>query len=176
MDAVIVLHQEFQDTCLKGCLLSNSHLLRLLNKIVTVCMLFASYMEQVSQEFEIGNTTTAAATAKGATGGGLDHDSLFSAATTQSKYRRSNINQGAARRERVESQTEAVHLQTLKAGFPQTVAAFSKHLDNHIEQFMKQLWEDSKAQYQSYLSNLITRLVSCRRTCICMREIEDDWA
>jgi gamma-tubulin complex component 2 len=45
MDAVLTSHAELQDLILKECLLTNQDLLKVLTKIMTICLLFA---EQVS--------------------------------------------------------------------------------------------------------------------------------
>ena len=41
MDAVLTSHAELQDLILKECLLTNQDLLKVLTKIMTICLLFA---------------------------------------------------------------------------------------------------------------------------------------
>ena len=38
------------------------------------------------------------------------------------------------------------------------ITKFGIRLDGYLEEFMRRLWDDSKAQFHSHLSNLCTRL------------------
>ena len=49
VDDVLLHHSEFLDTCLKECLLSNHELIKLLTKIMTVCLLFSEQIEHFTE-------------------------------------------------------------------------------------------------------------------------------
>jgi gamma-tubulin complex component 2 len=49
VDEVLLHHSEFLDTCLKECLLSNHELIKLLTKIMTVCLLFSEQIEHFTE-------------------------------------------------------------------------------------------------------------------------------
>ena len=49
VDEVLEHHSEFLDTCLKECLLSNHDLIKLLTKIMTVCLLFSEQIEHFTE-------------------------------------------------------------------------------------------------------------------------------
>ncbi|CAO3622233.1 unnamed protein product [Cunninghamella blakesleeana] len=49
VDEVLQYHSDFLDTCLKECMLTNSKLLRIYNKLMGSCMKFTSYTEKFSQ-------------------------------------------------------------------------------------------------------------------------------
>ncbi|ORX62322.1 hypothetical protein DM01DRAFT_1331765 [Hesseltinella vesiculosa] len=52
VDEVLQYHSDFLDSCLKECMLTNSKLLRIFNKIVSSCMKFANHMERFSQALQ----------------------------------------------------------------------------------------------------------------------------
>jgi hypothetical protein len=54
--------------------------------------------------------------------------------------------------------TEAVLAVTSGDSFRTTVGKYAELFDDHQSKFMARLWGDSRAQYQSHLSNLCTRL------------------
>ena len=172
LDDVIRLHQEFQDSCLKECLLTDQSLLKVLNKILVVCLLFAAYMEQATQDLaEAAASVSEESSSSSSSSRRVDVEGsgagLFIPATDDGVGKRGgggrktpqHIDNGAARRERVARQTAEVRARAEASGFGPTMEAFSKNLDFHTEDFMRRLWEDSRAQYQSsHLSNLLARL------------------
>ena len=173
LDDVIRLHQEFQDSCLKECLLTDQSLLKVLNKILVVCLLFAAYMEQATKDLaeaaaSVSEVSSSSSRRVGDVEGSASGGGLFIPATDGGVGKRGggggrktpqHIDNGAARRERVARQTAEVRARAEASGFGPTMEAFSKNLDFHTEEFMRRLWEDSRAQYQSsHLSNLLARL------------------
>ena len=171
VDDVIRRHQAFQDSCLKECLLTDQSLLKILNKIIVVCMLFAAYMEQATQDL------TAAAEA--VTGGSSSkskgklatdpaasegHGGLCIPATdgggggAKRGGRGKHVDAGAARRDRLARQTAEVRARASSSGFVHTMEAFDKNLDFHTQDFMRRLWEGSQTHHHAHLSNLLERL------------------
>lgn len=117
-------------------------------------------MEQAASDFEAAAADAAAASvpapAQGSVkGGGAADDVAKSSSRRQQKGVK---DAGAARRARIEAATAGVRAAAAAGGFQRAVAAFSAHLDRHLREFMRRLREDSRAQYHSHLSNLLTRL------------------
>ncbi|GAB5031649.1 gamma-tubulin complex component 2 [Nannochloropsis oceanica] len=171
LDDVIRLHQEFQDSCLKECLLTDQSILKVLNKILVVCLLFAAYMEQTTRDMAEVAASVSEASGSYSTNLEVDVDGSgvisFISATNGRVGNRGgggrktpqHIDNGAVRRGRVARQTAEVRARAVASGFGPTMDAFAKNLDFHTEEFMRRLWEDSRAQYQSsHLSNLLARL------------------
>ena len=184
LDDVIRLHHEFQDSCLKECLLTTPGLLKILNKIVVVCVLFAAYMEQAMREFETGwymdeekerrgvgsgidgscdgssiPATDDTHTHNGAIGGGGKKKGAKSAGGGGSgSGGGGGHDSGAARRQRVARQTDSVQRRAKLGAFTQNMEAFAKNLDFHLQEFMCGIWKDSKNQSNAHLNNLIQRL------------------
>ena len=173
LDDVIRLHQEFQDSCLKECLLTDQSILKVLNKILVVCLLFAAYMEQATQDmaeaaasFSEESNSYSTSAGRGVHEDGSGGISFISATDGRVGKRGGggrktpqHYDNGAVRRERVARQTAEVRARAEACGFGPTMEAFAKNLDFHMEEFMRRLWEDSRAQYQSsHLSNLLARL------------------
>jgi len=171
LDDVIRMHQEFQDCCLKECLLTDQSILKILNKILVVCLLFVAYMEQATQELSEAAARVQYPGSSSSSGRRMEvedlgGDALFIPATDgeplQKRGNRSvrrHENSGKARRERMARQTAEVQARAAASGFSPAMEAFAKNLDFYTEDFMRRLWEDSRSQYQSnHLSNLLGRL------------------
>ncbi|KAK8105974.1 spindle pole body component alp4 [Apiospora kogelbergensis] len=52
VDELMQDHVDFLDTCLKGCMLTNSRLIRIHSKLMQTCTLFAAYSNWLSRELE----------------------------------------------------------------------------------------------------------------------------
>lgn len=49
VDQVLQFHSDFLDTCLKECMLTNAKLLRIYNKLMTSCVVFATHTDRFVQ-------------------------------------------------------------------------------------------------------------------------------
>lgn len=166
-------------TGLKECLLTNQPLLKILHKVMVVCLLFAGYMEQAARDFDEAAAAASSSeqqqqayASKGAgeqQGPGamfvpLDPSSSKRPGSRGAASSRSTspagatVDGGTQRRARLGAATAGVRARAAAAGFERAMAAFGAHLDHHLREFMLRLREDSKAQYHSHLSNLLTRL------------------
>ena len=47
MDEIMELHEGFLDSCMEGCLLASSELLKVLTKLLTICLLFSNVMRDI---------------------------------------------------------------------------------------------------------------------------------
>lgn len=149
-------------TGLKECLLTNQPLLKILHKVMVVCLLFAGYMEQAARDFDAAAAAASTASASASQqqakhpGGSRAGSRSTSPATATGAALAADA--GTQRRARLGAATAGVRARAAAAGFDRAMAAFGVHLDHHLRAFMLRLREDSKAQYHSHLSNLLTRL------------------
>ncbi|CAM9602626.1 unnamed protein product [Chrysoparadoxa australica] len=72
VDDVMKCHGEFQDTCLKECLLTSQELLKILTKLMTVCLYFADNMQKFARTSELDTSVMKSSGAGAAAGGGLE--------------------------------------------------------------------------------------------------------
>eukprot|EP01135_Chromosphaera_perkinsii_P003727 Nk52_evm45s252 gene=Nk52_evmTU45s252 len=54
VDDVIRYHNDFLDTCLKECMLTNSQLLKLISKLFSICVIFSNYLDRFEKSIETG--------------------------------------------------------------------------------------------------------------------------
>lgn len=64
VDELMQNHEDFLDTCLKECMLTNQGLLRLYVKILTMCQAFAHWCARLSRYLEAADTSLARATSQ----------------------------------------------------------------------------------------------------------------
>jgi gamma-tubulin complex component 2 len=146
VDDVLQCHGEFQDTCLKECLLTNQDLLKILTKLMTVCQFFADNM----QKFARTNL--------------VDHEAMADAALsgdTAESGQAATPPMGSSvgiRRRRIAIQSAHVQAALSSEAYRSQIATFDKHFDDFLHQFMRRLWSDSHTQYHSHLTHLATRL------------------
>ncbi|CAF0999098.1 unnamed protein product, partial [Didymodactylos carnosus] len=58
IDELLKYHFLFLDNCLRDCMLTNGHLLRLIHKLMAICVLFANTMMKVDEPIPFSSTTT----------------------------------------------------------------------------------------------------------------------
>ena len=51
MDEIMELHEGFLDSCMEGCLLASSELLKILTKLLTICLLFSNVMRDILVDY-----------------------------------------------------------------------------------------------------------------------------
>lgn len=194
-----------QDTCLKECLLTNQPLLKLLNRILYLCMRFSIHMSAVVKDQQVAypDRSTAASAASHCPFPHMLAVRVQAKDAAEERFedrgckvvRPSGFKPQDARRVRIQAQTEVRHgspsscaglcgvrvpsfltqaassfslslavasqsarLQASQPEFVQAIVEFQRDFDQHLGDFMKRLWDDSRAQYHSHLANLCTRL------------------
>jgi gamma-tubulin complex component 2 len=53
VDDMLRYHNQFLDKCLKECLLRNQHLLKILRKIMSTCLLFSQNIERFTSSVKV---------------------------------------------------------------------------------------------------------------------------
>ena len=143
VDEVLEYHSEFLDTCLKECLLSNHELIKLLTKIMTVCLLFS---EQIEHFTESNRVDDFASSPRGNEG--------------EHRTRGSKANALELRRAQLKVQSEQIQQIVSKPEYIRMIGRFSNNFDTTLGTFMKRLVDISRrgGEYESHVSNLVTRL------------------
>ena len=153
VDQVLEHHSEFLDTCLKECLLSNHELIKLLTKIMTVCLLFSEQIEHFTESNRVDEFSSSPRGPEGAHAT-LDARGGRSASAEMRK------NALELRRARLEVQSEQIRQIVSKPEYIRMIGRFSNNFDTTLGTFMKRLVDISRrgGEYQSHVSNLVTRL------------------
>ena len=151
VDQVLEHHSEFLDTCLKECLLSNHELIKLLTKIMTVCLLFSEQIEHFTESNRVDEFSSSPR-------GPEPEDAATRGGRSASAERRKNVLE--LRRARLEVQSEQIRQIVSKPEYIRMIGRFSNNFDTTLGTFMKRLVDISRrgGEYQSHVSNLVTRL------------------
>ena len=146
VDEVLEHHSEFLDTCLKECLLSNHELIKLLTKIMTVCLLFSEQIEHFTESNRVDEFSSSPRSQ--------------GSAHVQSSSAKQRKNALELRRARLEVQSEQIKQIVSKPEYIRMIGRFSNNFDTTLGTFMKRLVDISRrgGEYQSHVSNLVTRL------------------
>ena len=152
IDEAMYVHEEFQHTVMKECLLTNQGLLKVLAKLMSTCLLFS---EQMKRFFD-----------------STDVDKDFGESATNERLKRFNIERNLTykieeqkiakatveRRNRLDDLTMRLKHELNKPSYTLMITKFHQVFDSLLGDFMEELEQDANANYHSHLSNLAVRL------------------
>jgi len=142
VDDVLRCHGDFQDTCLKECLISaDEKLLKILTKLMTICLLFADHTERFARAYKVDEEQAAASGAAGAAGPVMKRQL-----------------KGELRRVCLAEVSADMRREVKQPSYTKMIANFAAEFDEHLTAFMLALQADADIQYHSHLVNLRTRL------------------
>ena len=138
MDELLRHHNAFLDLCLKECLLTNQHLLKLLRKIMSLCLLFSQNIERFTSSVKVDQDNPGDTLVRRRAAPGTDPIT--------------------ARRKRLA--VEASHIQKIVShpNYVKMVSRFVENFDEKVGQFIRHLAEKYSSASHSHLANLYTRL------------------
>ena len=150
---VLICHTEFQDTCLKECLLTNQDLLKVLTKLMTTCLLFgeqeAKFLSSVAiDEKHMGE----AVTSMSSTDKKDKRDKKDGKRGSKQSGRAPNME---LRRTRIRVQSNHIRQVASQADYKRMITQFGQNFDVRLREFLKMLLE--RSQYDFHAS-LVTRL------------------
>ncbi|OQS06534.1 gamma-tubulin complex component [Thraustotheca clavata] len=171
VDDVLNSHRDFLDQCLKECLLTDPELLRVLTKLMTVCLAFANQVEYFTRPFcldedAIRTEREAERDRRADKKAREEADLLMSTKVKMRKSSNIPVNTGRRgsnvdiRRQRLKHLTEDIRagLQEPANNFIRNTSDLEVQFDTLLAEFMQQLLRRSHLQYNSHLTNLCTRL------------------
>ena len=65
IDDVLMTHNDFLDKCLRDCMLSNREVLKIMSRMMAVCVTFTNHMQKVVQQLEVQSLQESAPSARG---------------------------------------------------------------------------------------------------------------
>jgi len=136
VDEVLQHHNEFLDACFKECMLRNPRLLKILTKLMSICITFSKHIEKVYQDF-----MTVFPPGRDASGKLLPLSSRF-----------------ARCEEQLEIGTEHAKKVLDNKGFQGTITKLERTFNTHLQYLIKALKTFSQSECDPYLSNLSARL------------------
>lgn len=134
---VMEMHERFLDICLKDCLLASQHLLGVLSKLCSTCLLFADHLLRFFEEA----TSSGAASIE-------QKEAYLQREASHETYNRI-LNKFA---ETFDTQVGTIISLTSLMDLPPTMMLFFQ-----LREFLDQLWNDSARQH-GQLANLCVRL------------------
>jgi len=160
VDEVLEHHSEFLDTCLKECLLSNHDLIKLLTKIMTVCLLFSEQIEHFTESNRVDEIPLEETTARRRRSTTTSRGGSGTEAKKKEADKERQKNTLEMRRTRLGVQSEQIRQIVAKPEYIRMIGRFSNNFDTTLGSFMQNLVDISRlgGEYQSHVSNLVTRL------------------
>ncbi|GAB9466560.1 hypothetical protein Gpo141_00003931 [Globisporangium polare] len=181
VDDILHYHGEFLDMCLKECLLTDPDLLRVLTKLMTVCMTFSNSIERFTRPYFLDEETIKAereaerdrraekkareeAEAALASFQRISGGAGPGAGKKKGVLKRRQSSQVDMRRARIKELSDDVkRALTEREGemenpFVRMTSDLENQFDSLLGEFMQQLLRRSLLQHNSHLSNLCTRL------------------
>jgi gamma-tubulin complex component 2 len=136
IDDVMRLHNDFLDTCLKACLLTNIHLINRLSKILRVCLVYSKNMDAFFRD--------------------LISDTLGAEKPRGDKKVAAHARE---RSERIDVSSAVMRASLDDEAFTATIARLENDYTNHLRDLLETLGAHSHSSAgESHLSHLITRL------------------
>ena len=144
IDDVLRCHGDFQDTCLKECLISaDEKLLKILTKLMTICLLFADHTERFARAYKVDEEqATAAAAGQQPTG----------------QVMQRNLT-GELRRVCIAEISSDMRREVKQPSYTAMIARFASEFDDQLQAFMLALQADADIQVRPLLPQLLFPLV-----------------
>lgn len=136
VDELLQRHGDFQDGCLKDCLLTQQSLLGTLYKLMDSCLLFAAFEERFAE--------------------GRDFDEVHLRQENSAAARQQELH--ATRQGRIAEQSELVADEAAQPGYVSAVARFERKFDGLVEKFMAALNDAQELSAPDHAANLLIRL------------------
>ena len=182
IDEVMEHHNNFLDTCLKECLLTNQTLHKIVTKLMATCLLFANEMKSFYDGIDISQNNSE----DGAEGewnkrsprisrvsGVMAWD--FSKKKNKKKKNSRRKKRGEskhhdddddevtigaceARKSRIEVQSQHIKKHVTQQSYVRMLRGFRDNFDGLLKRFIAALRDESHAEYHLHLANMFTRL------------------
>ncbi|KAE9243257.1 Gamma-tubulin complex component 2 [Phytophthora fragariae] len=182
VDDILEFQGEFLDICLKECLLTDPDLLRVLTKLMTVCMTFANSIERFTRPYFLDEETIKAEReaerdrraekrareeAEVALASYQRQNGTFGGKKKGGVLRRRQSSHVDMRRTRIKELSDDVERALTEGDKENPFVRMTNDLENQFDsllgEFMQQLLRRSLLQQNSHLSNLCTPAISLRR-------------
>ena len=148
IDNILVVHESFQHTVMKECLLTSQTLLKILAKLMSTCLLFSEQMRRFFEDSEIDNEYGESATKER-----LRRFNLY-----ENRRQKTQKQVALERHKRVESITKRLKVELNKPAYTNMISKFERVFDALLAEFMDELDQHANTHYHSNLSNLCVRL------------------
>ncbi|CAL1527204.1 unnamed protein product [Lymnaea stagnalis] len=142
VDDVLAFHCDFLDSCLKDCMLTSTELLRIVHKLLVVCVTFSNYVQRVNQTTTVENEMER-----------LRDSTLQS--TMSNRERREDLQK---KKTATKVMSEYVGQVLVDENFEQTIATFDNNFSRHLLELLDKIMDENKTTYEHKLFNIIYRL------------------
>ncbi|KDO30162.1 hypothetical protein SPRG_05354 [Saprolegnia parasitica CBS 223.65] len=171
VDDVLNTHRDFLDQCLKECLLTDPELLRVLTKLMTVCLTFANSIDRFTRPYRLDEdairSEREAERDRRADKKARDEADMMMSTKGKNMRKSSAVPRRSSnvdvRRQRIRELSDDVRRALTESDmgenpFVRMTNDLELQFDTLLAEFMQQLLHRSHLQYNSHLSNLCTRL------------------
>ncbi|XP_076466365.1 gamma-tubulin complex component 2-like isoform X2 [Babylonia areolata] len=144
VDDVLVFHTDFLNSCLKDCMLTNPDLLKIVHKLMMVCVTFSNFVQRLSQ-----STTVEAEVSR------LTKENSLQALGNQHPSTKDDMKKKAAATKVV---SEHVDQLVSSENFERTITNFDANFSRLLLDLLDKILDMSSKNYDHKLSNIIYRL------------------
>lgn len=140
VDDVLVFHTDFLNSCLKDCMLTNPDLLKIVHKLMMVCVTFSNFVQRLSQSTTVEAEVSRLTKESSLQGVGSSKDDVKKKAATTKVV------------------SEHVDHLVSSENFERTIANFDSNFSRLLLDMLDRILDMSSKNYDHKLSNIIYRL------------------
>ena len=153
VDDVLAAHNNFLRQTLRECLLTNGNLIRTLTKLMTTCLLYCDQMDLFVEMTQINEERERIAKEER-----KKRQQNISINSFSKKSRARAKTAMAARNARRGEHLERLEQELDSQSYKRMISRFNEVFNNNLKDFMEKLTSNGDERFQSYCSNLCTRL------------------
>ncbi|XP_072013299.1 gamma-tubulin complex component 2-like [Amphiura filiformis] len=146
IDDVLDYHTDFLDKCLKDCMLTNPELLKIVSKLMLICVTFANCIQRVAQTMNVEGEVSLL----------IDSPAPKGAAAKETRGQE----KGQTDRRKTATKVVSDHVDQMigSEDFADTVANFDANFSKHMIDLLDQLSQYSTSEIEHTMTNIIHRL------------------
>ncbi|KAJ6240790.1 gamma-tubulin complex component 2 [Anaeramoeba flamelloides] len=154
IDKLMKYHEDFLDTCLKQCMLTNPRLLRSLTKILSTCQIFSTHTKRLTESFTITNREKLNIENRNPN---ISDSNTFSA-LKKSKQSQSRMELIKKYQDKIKIEAENVKKLLNEKGFSNMIKNSEKKFIQNLALLLISLQSYSQTDFDPQMADLVTRL------------------
>ncbi|KAH9500248.1 Gamma-tubulin complex component 2 [Bulinus truncatus] len=142
VDDVLAYHSDFQESCLEECMLTSTELLRIVHKLLVVCITFSNYVQRVSQSTMMES----------------ELERLRDSTLQYTKTNRQRKEDMEKKKMAIKVLTEHVDQVLADENFEQTIQTFDSNFTQYLLKLLDKIMDENTKTYEHKLFNILYRL------------------
>uniref|UniRef100_A0A2C9LH46 Gamma-tubulin complex component n=1 Tax=Biomphalaria glabrata TaxID=6526 RepID=A0A2C9LH46_BIOGL len=142
VDDVLAYHTDFQESCLEECMLTSTELLRIVHKLLVVCITFSNYVQRVSQTTMVESEV----------------ERLRDSTLQYTKTNRQRKEEQQKKKTAIKVLAEHVDQVLADENFEQTIQTFDSNFSQYLVKLLDKIMDENTKTYEHKLFNILYRL------------------